>query len=162
MDTRTTNCIDPDNEQMLEMFDFSWFPVLALSLNPPGGDPTMEQQICESYGHPNYFELPEIPSALIEKIFENGAVDDTDDPKNWYKRYYDWNYVKDLWYDLGCRDRAFALHRAGYPTLAEEHAEQYGTGYYDDLLVFYCIYQLCSSLLFLVEFRLILYLLFLF
>ena len=125
----------PDKEQMLRMIEFVWFPSLALPLNPTEGGPTMEHRICESYGHPNYFELPEMPPTLIEKIFENGPVADTDDPKQWYKRYYDWEYVKDIWYDLGCRDRAFALHRAGYPELAAEHAEKYGTGYYDDLLI---------------------------
>lgn len=125
----------PDKEQMLRMIEFVWFPSLALPLNPTEGGPTMEHRICESYGHPNYFELPEMPPTLIERIFESGPVNDTDDPKQWYKRYYDWEYVKDIWYDLGCRDRAFALHRAGYPELATEHAEKYGTGFYDDLLI---------------------------
>lgn len=125
----------PDKEQMLRMIEFVWFPSLALPLDPSEGGATLEHRICEAYGHPNYFELPEMPPTLIEKIFENGAVIETDDPKQWYKRYYDWEYVKDLWYDLGCRDRAFALHRAGYPELAAEHASKYGTGYYDDLLI---------------------------
>ena len=125
----------PDKEQMLRMIEFVWFPSLAHPLDPTEGGPTMESKICESYGHPNYFELPEMPPTLIEKMFENGPVSENDDPKQWYKRYYDWDYVKDIWYDLGCRDRAFALHRSGYPQLAEEHAAKYGTGFYDDLLI---------------------------
>ena len=98
--------------------------------------PTEGVQNMRIYGHPNYFELPEMPPTLIgEKMFENGPVSENDDPKQWYKRYYDWDYVKDIWYDLGCRDRAFALYRIGYPQLAEEYAAKCGTGYYDDLLI---------------------------
>lgn len=124
----------PDKVQMLRMIEFVWFPSLALPLDPTKGDPTEGERICESYGHPNYFELPEMPPTLIEKIFENGPVVESDDPKEWYKQYYDWEYVKDIWYDLGCRDRAFALHRRGYEELAAEHAAKYGTGFYDELL----------------------------
>ena len=117
------------------MIEFLYFPSLTHPLAPTEGGPTMQSKIYESYGHPNYFELPEIPPTLSGKIFENGPVSENDDPKQWYTRYYDWDYVKDIWYDLGCRDRAFALYRIGYPQLAEEYAAKCGTGYYDNLLV---------------------------
>eukprot|EP00548_Thalassiothrix_antarctica_P017467 CAMPEP_0194179790 /NCGR_PEP_ID=MMETSP0154-20130528/13185_1 /TAXON_ID=1049557 /ORGANISM="Thalassiothrix antarctica, Strain L6-D1" /LENGTH=921 /DNA_ID=CAMNT_0038895271 /DNA_START=318 /DNA_END=3083 /DNA_ORIENTATION=+ len=124
----------PEKVQMLRMVEFVWFSSLALPLDPSAGGPTLEQRFCQFYGHPNYYELPEIPPTLLQQIIKNGPVTENDDPQLWYKQYYDWEYVKDIWYDLGCRDRAFALNRRGYPITAAEHAEKYGTGYYDDLL----------------------------
>jgi len=124
----------PEKVQMLRMVEFVWFPSLASPLDPSAGGPTLEQKFCQFYGHPNYYELPEMPPTLMEQIFENGPITEDDDPQLWYKRYYDWEYVKDIWYELGCRDRAFALERRGYPITAAEHAENYGTGYYVDLL----------------------------
>mmetsp|Transcript_9654 Transcript_9654/g.14887 ORF Transcript_9654/g.14887 Transcript_9654/m.14887 type:complete len:984 (-) Transcript_9654:55-3006(-) len=127
----------PEKLQMLRMLDFAWFPIMALPLDPSKGNKTHEEKMLEHYGHPNYSQLPEIPPSLMEKIFENGPVLDTDDPALWYKRYYDWEYVKDIWYELGCRDRAFALEQRGYPECAKEHAENYGTGYYDEFFELY-------------------------
>jgi hypothetical protein len=70
---------------------------------------------------------------LFDKVLANGPFFETDDPKLWWRKYHNYEYVKDYWYSFGCRDNAFRLNRTGYPMLAAEHEAKYGPGMYKQI-----------------------------
>ena len=75
----------------------------------------------------------DIPMGLPDKIIADGPFFETDDPKLWWKKWHNWDYVKDYWYAQGRRDNASALRASGYPTLAEEHEAKYGPGMFQQI-----------------------------
>jgi hypothetical protein len=113
---------------LLRAIDFVWFPTLALPLDPNEKEMSPEMLMVSAMGHPDYAKMIDIPMGLPDKIMADGPFLDTDDPKQWWRRYHNWEYVKDYWYAQGRRDNAFVLRGMGYPTLADEHEARYGPG----------------------------------
>merc|ERR1712151_1043369 len=114
---------------LLRMIDFAWFPTAALPLDPNEPEMTSEMLMLNALGHPDYAKMIDIPMGMPDKIIADGPFfgsADTDDspdynPKFWWRRWHNWDYVKDYWYEQGRRDNGFALRKMGYPQMADEH-----------------------------------------
>lgn len=119
----------PEKVQLLRMVEFVWFPTMALPL-PPRVNTTLEFDQLSAYGHPDYAQIHDPPEGLYEGIMRGGPLFNPERGEDVFRMYHNWEYVKDLWYELGCRDRATMLNRTGYATLAAEHQEKYGPGMY--------------------------------
>mmetsp|Transcript_15027 Transcript_15027/g.32751 ORF Transcript_15027/g.32751 Transcript_15027/m.32751 type:complete len:1119 (-) Transcript_15027:240-3596(-) len=123
----------PEKVSLLRMIDFVWFPTSALPLDP--NEPEMDAELLAltSVGHPDIAKLPELPMGFPEKIMANGPYFESDDPKQWWRRWHNWDDVKDLWYEMGRRDNAYVLRLSGYPKMAEEHEAKYGPGLFTQI-----------------------------
>jgi hypothetical protein len=129
---------------LLRMIDFVWFPTLALPIDPNDDSMAPENLKMAALGHPNYYQLAaELPFGFVDKIVSQGPFEDVsdNDPKNWWRIWYNWDCVADMWQEKGSSDRAAALRRQGFYKLADEHEAQNGPGlfkqidnYLDDLL----------------------------
>jgi hypothetical protein len=84
-------------------------------------------------GHPDYAKMIDIPMGLPDKIMADGPFYETDDPKLWWRKWHNWDYVKDYWYQQGRRDNAYVLRRMGYPMMADEHEAKYGPGLFTQI-----------------------------
>jgi len=113
---------------LLRMIDFVWFPTLALPIDPDEPDMSSEMLLLGALGHPDYQQLDEFPMGLPEKIMADGPFHVSDDPRQWWRQWHNWDYVADIWHSMGTRDRAAALRKSGYPRMAKEHEEKYGPG----------------------------------
>lgn len=119
----------PEKVSLLRMIDFVWFPTLALSLDPNEPEMTPELEMLSALGHPDYARMIDIPMGLPEKILADGPFFETDDPKLWWRKWHNWDYVQDYWYhQRGRRDNGWVLRESGYPKMADEHEGKYGTG----------------------------------
>ena len=118
----------PEKVSLLRMIDFVWFPNSALSIDP--NEPEMDNELLRltAFGHPDYAKMIDLPMGLPEKIMEGGPYYETDDPKLWWRKWHNWDCVKDYWYETGRRDNAFVLRQAGYNRMADEHEQKYGPG----------------------------------
>ena len=113
---------------LLRMIDFVWFPTLALPIDPSEPEISAEMLLLGALGHPDYAQLDELPMGLPEKIMGDGPFHVSDDPREWWRTWHNWDYVADIWRSMGTRDRAVALRKSGYPRMAKEHEEKYGPG----------------------------------
>lgn len=118
---------------LLRAIDFVWFPTVALPLDPDEPEMSSEMLMLNALGHPDYAKMIDIPMGLPDKIIADGPFFESDDPKFWWKKWHNWDYVKDYWYAQGRRDNAFVLRENGYPTLAEEHEAKYGPGMFQQI-----------------------------
>ena len=118
----------PEKVSLLRMIDFVWFPTLALSLDPNEPEVTPEMEMLSALGHPDYAKMIDIPMGLPEKIIADGPFFETNDPKLWWRKWHNWDYVQDYWYQQGRRDNAYVLRESGYPQMAAEHEAKYGPG----------------------------------
>ena len=118
---------------LLRMIDFVWFPTLALPIDPDEPEISSEMLLLGSLGHPDYHQLDEFPMGLPEKIMGDGPFHVSDDPRQWWRTWHNWDYVADIWRSMGTRDRAVALHKSGYPRMAKEHEEKYGPGLFQQI-----------------------------
>ena len=118
---------------LLRMIDFVWFPTLALPIDPNEPEMTAEMLKLSAFGHPDYAKMIDIPMGLPDKIIADGPFLDTDDPKLWWRKWHNWDYVADYWYENGRRDNAFVLRGLGYPQMADEHEEKYGPGLFTQI-----------------------------
>lgn len=118
----------PEKVSLLRMIDFVWFPTMALPLDPNETEMNSEMLMLSAMGHPDYAKMIDIPMGLPDKIIADGPFNDSDDPKLWWRKWHNWDYVKDYWYQQGRRDNAYVLRNMGYPRMAEEHEEKYGSG----------------------------------
>ena len=118
----------PEKVSLLRMIDFVWFPTLALPLDPNEPEVTPELEMLTALGHPDYARMVDIPMGLPEKIIADGPFFETDDPKWWWRKWHNWDYVQDYWYQQGRRDNAYFLRESGYPQMAAEHEAKYGPG----------------------------------
>lgn len=118
----------PEKVSLLRMIDFVWFPTLALSLDPDEPEDTPEMEMLSALGHPDYAKMIDIPMGLPEKIIADGPFFETDNPKMWWRKWHNWDYVQDYWYQQGRRDNAYVLRESGYPQMAAEHEAKYGPG----------------------------------
>jgi len=123
----------PEKVSLLRMIDFVWFPTLALPLDPEEGEMSPEFIKLGALGHPDYARLHEIPMGLPDKIVADGPFFDSDDPKQWWRKWHSWDHVADVWYQLGRRDNAYVLRGLGYPAMAAEHEEKYGKGLFTQI-----------------------------
>jgi hypothetical protein len=114
---------------LLRMIDFVWFPTLALPLDPNEVEITGEMLWLGAMGHPDYSKMiGAMPMGLPDKIIADGPFFETDDPKLWWRKWHNWDYVEDYWYQTGRRDNAFVLRGMGYHQMAAEHEDKYGPG----------------------------------
>lgn len=112
----------PEKMLFLRMVEFIWFPMLALPLDPDAPEQTDEELYYESVGHPFYhINMP--PVGTTEEILSEGPWGK--DP-NKYSSWYNWDVVKDYWYEEGIQDPAAYLRYLGFPKLADDHEEKYG------------------------------------
>jgi len=118
---------------LLRMVDFVWFPTLALPIDPDEPETSAEMLLLGALGHPDYHQLDEIPMGLPEKIMGDGPFHVSDDPRQWWRKWHNWEYVADIWHEMGTRDRAVALRKSGYPRMAKEHEEKYGPGLFQEI-----------------------------
>jgi hypothetical protein len=123
----------PEKVTLLRAIDFLWFPTAALPLDPNEEEMTPEMLVVSANGHPDYSKMIDIPMGLPDKIIADGPFFETEDPKLWWRKWHNWDYVKDYWYAQGRRDNAFVLRGMGYPTLADEHEEKYGPGMFQQI-----------------------------
>lgn len=123
----------PEKVSLLRMIDFVWFPTLALPIDPNEPEMTPEMLKLSAFGHPDYAKMIDIPMGLPDKIIADGPFVDSDDPKLWWRKWHNWDYVADYWYENGRRDNAFVLRGMGYPKMAEEHEEKYGPGLFTQI-----------------------------
>lgn len=123
----------PEKVSLLRMIDFAWFPIMALPLDPNEAEETAESLLLTALGHPDYAKMIDIPMGLPDKLMADGPFYEADDPKRWWKKYHNWEYVKDYWYQQGRRDNAFALRQMGYPQMADEHEAKYGPGLFSQM-----------------------------
>jgi hypothetical protein len=123
----------PEKVSLLRAIDFIWFPTLALPLDPEEAEMSAELRMLISNGHPDYTHLPDPPPGLFERLLADGPFFETDNPKQMWRRYHNFDYVKDCWHANGCRDNAYRLHQTGYPMLATEHEAKYGPGLYKQI-----------------------------
>lgn len=118
---------------LLRMIDFVWFPTLAFPLDPNEQEMTPERLLLSAMGHPDYAKMIDIPMGLPDKIIADGPFFETDDPKLWWRKWHNWDYVQDYWYQNGRRDNVFVLRGMGYPDMAAEHEEKYGPGLFTQI-----------------------------
>jgi hypothetical protein len=118
---------------LLRMIDFIWFPTTALPLDPSEKEMTSETLLLSAMGHPDYAKMIDIPMGLPDKIIADGPFLDSDDPKKWWRKWHNWDYVKDYWYQQGRRDNAYVLRGMGYPQMAAEHEAKYGPGFFQQI-----------------------------
>ncbi|KAL3923534.1 MAG: hypothetical protein SGILL_001602 [Bacillariaceae sp.] len=122
---------------LLRMIDFVWFPTLALPIDPNEKEETSEMLIVRGLGHPDYYFLEqygqEIPFGFADKIISEGPTHEISDPRDWWREWHNWEYVADMWYNLGTRDRAVQLRREGFPQLGDEHEAKYGPGMFQQI-----------------------------
>ena len=122
-----------DKVSLLRMIEFVWFPTLALPVDPNEPEMTPEMLKLSALGHPDYSKMIDIPMGLPDKIIGDGPFFDSDDPKQWWRKWHNWDYVEDYWYQNGRRDNAFVLRNMGYPQMADEHEEKYGPGLFTQI-----------------------------
>lgn len=83
----------PEKVQLLRMVEFSWFPELALPLNPEAGEESWEDIYVEGLGHP-FYHLNEPSVEMVETLQAKAASSGLDGR---YKSLYDFDVVKDYW-----------------------------------------------------------------
>ncbi|VEU33503.1 unnamed protein product [Pseudo-nitzschia multistriata] len=118
---------------LLRMIDFVWFPTLALPIDPDEPAVSAEMLLLGALGHPDYHQLDEFPMGLPEKIMADGPFHVSDDPREWWRTWHNWDYVADIWASMGTKDRAVSLRKSGYPRMAKEHEEKYGPGLFQQI-----------------------------
>lgn len=110
----------PVKMTLLKMFDFIFFPELALPLDPDADKASWEHDYAEHFGHPlyNFFQTP--PLGLPEKIMAMGP----DENGSWYN----YEYIKEFYGDGPGQlyNVADVMRDMGFPILAEEHEDKYG------------------------------------
>ena len=121
----------PEKVQLLRMLEFSWFPELALPLNPEAGEESWEDMYVEGMGHP-FYHLNEPTVDMVETLQAQAAGLD-----GRAKSLYNYDVVKDYWKygdltDSGKAERdgrwsgADWLWWNGFNQLSREHEEKYG------------------------------------
>lgn len=118
---------------LLRMVDFVWFPTLAHPIDPSEPEMSSEMLLLGALGHPDYHQLDEFPMGLPDKIMADGPFHVSNDPRQWWREWHNWDYVADIWHSMGTKDRAVALRKGGYPRMADEHREKYGPGLFDQI-----------------------------
>jgi hypothetical protein len=123
----------PEKVQLLRMVEFSWFPELALPLNPEAGEESWEDMYVDGMGHP-FYHLNEPTTDMIESLQAQSASTNMDGRA---KSFYNYDVVKDYWKygdltDSGKAERDGRWNAAewlwwnGFNQLSHEHEDKYG------------------------------------
>lgn len=121
----------PVKMSLLRMVDFSFFPELALPLDPDAKEMNMEHLYVETFGHPLY-HISTVPLGLPEKMMANGP----DGPPEKLSSWYNYEYVREFHERPGTlTDVADWMRMIGFYQLAEEHEQKYGQSHYRQLFL---------------------------
>ena len=104
----------------LAMFDFEFFPDMALPLDPNAGPPNPEHEFVEAVGHPLY-HVNAVPLGVPERALAGGPKDSSGTVSSWYN----YDYIREV-YEGAYIGPADWMRKLGFFTLAEEHEEKYG------------------------------------
>jgi len=121
----------PVKMSLLRMVDFSFFPELALPLDPDADEMNMEHLYVETFGHPLY-HISTVPLGLPEKMLADGPNGPPEKLSSWYN----YEYVREFHERPGAlTDVADWMRVIGFYQLAEEHEQKYGQSHYRQLFL---------------------------
>jgi len=119
----------PVKMSLLRMVDFSFFPELALPLDPDADEMNMEHLYVETFGHPLY-HISTVPLGLPERMLADGPNGPPEKLSSWYN----YEYVREFHERPGAlTDVADWMRDIGFYQLAEEHEQKYGQSHYRQL-----------------------------
>ena len=119
----------PVKMSLLRMFDFTFFPEIALPLDPDADEMNMEHLYVETFGHPLY-HISTVPLGLPERMLADGPNGPPEKLSSWYN----YEYVREFHERPGAlTDVADWMRDIGFYQLAEEHEQKYGQSHYRQL-----------------------------
>lgn len=119
----------PVKMSLLRMVDFSFFPGIALPLDPDSKEINAEHLYIETFGHPLY-HISTVPLGLPERMIAEGP----DGPPEKLSSWYNYEYVREFHERPGAlTDVADWMRDIGFHQLADEHEKQYGYSHYRQL-----------------------------
>lgn len=119
----------PVKMSLLRMVDFSFFPELALPLDPDADEMNVEHLYVETFGHPLY-QISTVPLGLPERMLADGPNGPPEKLSSWYN----YEYVREYHEKPGAlTDVADWMREIGFSQLAEEHEQKYGQSHYRQL-----------------------------
>jgi len=112
----------PVKMSLLRMVDFSFFPELALPIDPDVDELSKDHLYVETFGHPLY-ERP-VPPDLPERLLADGPNGPPEKLSSWYN----YEYIREIYESkpgavYGVADYMRLL---GFRQLADEHEQKYG------------------------------------
>lgn len=121
----------PVKMSLLRMFDFTFFPEIALPLDPDADEMNMEHLYVETFGHPLY-HISTVPLGLPEQMLADGPNGPPEKLSSWYN----YEYVREFHERPGAlTDVADWMRDIGFYQLAEEHEQKYGQSHYRQLFM---------------------------
>lgn len=121
----------PVKMSLLRMVDFSFFPELALPLDPDADEMNVEHLYVETFGHPLY-HISQVPLGLPERMLADGPNGPPEKLSSWYN----YEYVREFHEKPGAlTDVADWMREIGFYQLADEHEQKYGQSHYRQLLL---------------------------
>ena len=121
----------PVKMSLLRMFDFTFFPEIALPLDPDADEMNMEHLYVETFGHPLY-HISTVPLGLPERMLADGPNGPPEKLSSWYN----FEYVREFHERPGSlTDVADWMRDIGFHQLAEEHEQKYGQSHYRQLFL---------------------------
>jgi hypothetical protein len=113
------------------MVDFSFFPEIALPLDPDADEINAEHLYVETFGHPLY-HISTVPLGLPERMLADGPNGPPEKLSSWYN----YEYVREFHERPGAlTDVADWMRDIGFYQLAEEHERKYGQSHYRQLFL---------------------------
>ncbi len=121
----------PVKMSLLRMFDFTFFPEIALPLDPDADEMNTEHLYVETFGHPLY-HISTVPLGLPERMLAEGPNGPPEKLSSWYN----YEYVREFHERPGAlTDVADWMRDIGFHQLAEEHEQKYGQSHYRQLFL---------------------------
>jgi len=121
----------PVKMSLLRMVDFSFFPELALPLDPDAAEMNIEHLYVETFGHPLY-HISTVPLGLPERMMADGPNGPAEKLSSWYN----YEYVREYHEKPGSlTDVADWMRDIGFYQLAEEHEQKYGQSHFRQLFL---------------------------
>lgn len=121
----------PVKMSLLRMVDFSFFPELALPLDPNAADVDVEHLYVETFGHPLY-HISTVPLGLPERMLADGPNGPPEKLSSWYN----YEYVREFHERPGALTGvADWMRDIGFHKLADEHEDKYGMSHYRQLCI---------------------------
>jgi hypothetical protein len=121
----------PVKMRLLGMFDFMFFPELALPLDPDADDVNLDHLYVETMGHPLY-HMSTVPLGLPERMLADGPNGPPEKLSSWYN----YDYVREFYERPGAlTDVADWMRERGFNQLADEHEEKYGQSHFRQLCI---------------------------
>eukprot|EP00804_Cyclotella_cryptica_P025651 CCRYP_002882-RB/>CCRYP_002882-RB protein AED:0.22 eAED:0.22 QI:0/0.33/0/1/0.33/0/4/0/652 len=121
----------PVKMRLLRMFDFMFFPELALPLDPDADDVNLDHLYVETMGHPLY-HMSTVPLGLPERMLADGPNGPPEKLSSWYN----YDYVREFYERPGALTGvADWMRERGFNQLADEHEEKYGQSHFRQLCI---------------------------